>query len=114
MDMNEMIKSFPSQLLEQYNTLEDLSFDLDVFSDVDDIIISGMGGSAISGDIVKLLLRDDLKNSIHITRDYNCNRLYQRESTLFIISSYSGNTEEALSMYELARKDYLRNNWRKA
>ena len=104
MNMHEMIKSFPNQILEQYNALESLSFDLDIFSDIDDIVISGMGGSAISGDIVKLLLRDDLKNSIHIIRDYNCNRLYQKNSTLFIISSYSGNTEEALSMYEVAKR----------
>ena len=103
MNMYDMIKGFPDQLADQYNTLKDLNFNLDKFSNIDRIVISGMGGSAISGDIVKLILRDSIKNSLHIIRDYNCSSLYQSNSTLFIISSYSGNTEEALSMYEVAK-----------
>tara|TARA_B110001454_G_C12654639_1_gene406862 strand:- start:145 stop:1173 length:1029 start_codon:yes stop_codon:yes gene_type:complete len=104
MDMDQMIKSFPNQISEQHEALKDLSFNLDNFLNIDNIVIAGMGGSAISGDIIKLLLRDDIKYPINIIRDYNCSMLYKSNSTLFIISSYSGNTEEALSMYEVARK----------
>ena len=103
MNMYDMIKGFPDQFSDQYNTLKDLNFNLDKFSNIDRIVISGMGGSAISGDIVKLLLRDSIENSLHVIRDYSCNSLYQSNATLFIISSYSGNTEEALSMYEVAK-----------
>ena len=103
MNMQDMIKSFPDQLLDQYNSIKDLVFSLDDFSDIDRIVISGMGGSAISGDIVKLILRNNIKKTVHIIRDYNCEELYKNDSTLFIMSSYSGNTEETLSMYKVAK-----------
>lgn len=101
MDMKEMIRSFPNQLLEQYDALK--TIDLDEFSDIDRIVICGMGGSAISGDIAKLILGNNIKKEIHIIRDYDCSDIYKTNSTLFIMSSYSGNTEETLSMYAVAK-----------
>tara|TARA_B100002052_G_scaffold127071_3_gene116718 strand:- start:1220 stop:2236 length:1017 start_codon:yes stop_codon:yes gene_type:complete len=103
MNMEEMIKSFPRQLEEQYNTLQNLNFNLDEFLNIDQIVVCGMGGSAISGDIAKLIIGDNIEKSIQVIRDYDCSKVYKNNSTLFIISSYSGNTEETLSMYNIAK-----------
>ena len=60
------------------------------------IIITGLGGSAISGDLLANFLRDELKVSLLINRTYSMPR-FADENTLVIASSYSGNTEETIS-----------------
>ena len=60
-----------------------------------------MGGSAISGDLVKLFLKNDIDVPIKVLRDYSIPN-WTNENTLFILSSYSGNTEETLSCFDLA------------
>ena len=73
------------------------------YSDVRNIVVAGMGGSAIGGDLAAALLADDLKIPMSIHRDYGI-PAYVGRDTLFIASSYSGNTEETLSAFEDARK----------
>lgn len=67
----------------------------------DKIIISGMGGSAWPGDIIRtyLELKNEIKIPIIVNRDYSLLNQATKNS-LVIISSYSGNTEEALSVYK--------------
>ena len=101
MKMDEMIRSFPRQINDQWNNLKSLEFNLDKFNGVENIVIAGMGGSAISGDIVKILTKNDLSVPITVIRDYSI-PLWVNESTLFILSSYSGNTEETLSCFRAA------------
>lgn len=64
------------------------------FSDIDNIIVAGMGGSALAA----LMLHSwpSLTKPLEIVRDYDI-PAYVNERTLFIASSYSGNTEETLS-----------------
>ena len=64
MKMNEMIKSFPDQIIDQYENLNSLDLSKDKFSNVNSIVIAGMGGSAISGDLVKLFLKNDIDTPI--------------------------------------------------
>ena len=71
MKMNEMIKSFPDQIIDQFENLNSLHLSLDKFSNVDTIVIAGMGGSAISGDLVKLFLKNDIDVPITVLRDYS-------------------------------------------
>jgi len=101
MKMNEMIKSFPDQIIDQFENLNSLDLSLDKFSNVNSIVIAGMGGSAISGDLVKLFLKNDIDVPITVLRDYSIPN-WTNENTLFILSSYSGNTEETLSCFDLA------------
>ena len=101
MKMNEMIKSFPDQIIDQFENLNSLDLSLDKFSNVNSIVIAGMGGSAISGDLVKLFLKNDINVPITVLRDYSIPN-WTNENTLFILSSYSGNTEETLSCFDLA------------
>lgn len=66
---------------------------------INEIIISGMGGSAIGGDYFKSIVQNsNLLRDIRV----DINRYYQmpnyvNENTLVILSSYSGNTEETIS-----------------
>jgi len=60
------------------------------------VVISGMGGSALGGRIIDSLLLDRFKVPIEIVTEYNLPN-YVDKNTLVILSSYSGNTEETLS-----------------
>jgi len=62
------------------------------------IVIAGMGGSAMGGEILKDWLRDELAIPIEVCRDYTL-PAYANEDTLFFANSYSGNTEETLSAF---------------
>ena len=73
----------------------------------ENIIISGMGGSAIGGEILRDWLRDRLPIPIDICKDYTL-PAYAGKDTLFFANSYSGNTEETLSAFlEAVRRKCL-------
>src|SRR5438128_9187074 len=72
-------------------------------ADVRNITVTGMGGSAIGGELGAALLADELKVPMSVHRDYGLPAYVGRDS-LVIASSYSGNTEETLSSFEEARK----------
>ena len=65
------------------------------------IIIAGMGGSSIGGDLLADLASLETAPPIHIHRDYDLPS-HADESTLVIASSYSGNTAETLSGFRRA------------
>ena len=67
------------------------------------VIIVGMGGSAIGGEIVKDWARSRAATPIEICRDYELPK-YAGTETLVLVSSYSGETEESLSCFLDARK----------
>jgi glucose/mannose-6-phosphate isomerase len=81
------------QLREQYE------FDLPQVADLRQIVVAGMGGSALGAEFVRSWLSDRLSIPIEIIRDYRL-PAYVDEHTLLILSSYSGNTEETLSCLE--------------
>ena len=62
------------------------------------IIIAGMGGSAIGGEIVKDYTRDTANTPIEISREYNLPE-YADKKSLVILASFSGDTEETLSAF---------------
>lgn len=65
------------------------------------ILVAGMGGSAIAGDIARSYLLDQLDIPFWVCRHYKVPEFVNRR-TLVIASSYSGNTEETLSAYDYA------------
>ncbi len=71
------------------------------YSVVDKVVILGMGGSAIGGDLVASLAVSEAKLPVIVCRDYNLPALVDA-GTLVIASSYSGKTEETLSSFEQA------------
>ncbi|MEE8336136.1 MAG: bifunctional phosphoglucose/phosphomannose isomerase [Candidatus Neomarinimicrobiota bacterium] len=73
------------------------------YSQIRSILVIGMGGSAIGGDIVRALTKNELKVPLKVLRHY-CIPAWVNSDTLIICSSYSGNTEESLSAYKAAAK----------
>ena len=61
------------------------------------IIVTGLGGSAISGDLIQNFLKDELNIPYSVNRNYSL-PAFADENTLLIASSYSGNTEETISV----------------
>mgnify|MGYP000218174864 CR=1 FL=1 len=70
------------------------------YSDVERIIVAGMGGSAIGGDFLKQLLIDKAETvvPVEVCRDYRL-PAYANEKTLVFVVSYSGETEETLNAF---------------
>ena len=64
--------------------------------EIKNIVITGMGGSALAGLIVKKWLENEISLPIEIVRNYNLPKSVSK-NTLVIASSYSGNTEESIS-----------------
>ena len=71
-------------------------------SEVSHILISGLGGSAICGDFVRAYLGRDLRMPLQVNRNYSLPGFVDA-STLALICSYSGNTEETISAFHAAR-----------
>lgn len=70
---------------------------------IKNIVVAGMGGSAIGGDILRGLMQSAGSIPLVVNRGYGVPGFVDSE-TLFIAASYSGNTEETLSAYEQARQ----------
>ena len=70
-------------------------------SEISNIIISGLGGSAISADLIKNFLANEVPFPTVVNRNYNLPK-FASKSSLFIASSYSGNTEETISSLKQA------------
>ncbi|MCR4401957.1 MAG: bifunctional phosphoglucose/phosphomannose isomerase [Firmicutes bacterium] len=66
------------------------------------IVAAGLGGSAIGGDVVREIVAGELRVPMVVVRDYGLPAFVDRD-TLVFASSYSGNTEETLSAYGIAR-----------
>lgn len=60
------------------------------------VVVLGMGGSAIGGELARSLLADRLGVPLLVVREYQP-PAFVGPATLVIASSYSGNTEETLS-----------------
>jgi glucose/mannose-6-phosphate isomerase len=73
------------------------------YAAIDKVIILGMGGSAIGGDLVASLALPEARLPIIVRRDYEL-PAFTDARTLVIASSYSGNTEETLAAFEQALK----------
>ncbi len=71
------------------------------------VIVAGMGGSAIAGDIARSYLYRSIQIPFVVCRHYHLPAFVNRKA-LVICSSYSGNTEETLAAYNNAMDDFAR------
>jgi len=67
------------------------------------IVIAGMGGSAIGADLLAAYVSDVCPVPVIVHRDYGLPAYARGPETLVICSSHSGNTEETLDSFETAR-----------
>ena len=72
-------------------------------SGIGSILVTGLGGSAIGGDLLRSYVQDELKIPFVVNRNYTLPGFVDK-NTLVIVSSYSGNTEETVSAHSEAIK----------
>lgn len=100
----EPITSLLTHFKEQFDYIPEVH-NKEVLSPFTRVIVCGMGGSAISVTLLKLFF-PELPLTLHNTyglpvfRDQD-----DKDATLIIINSYSGNTEEALDAFERGKKE---------
>ncbi len=100
-NMLNLLLSFPDQFQQGIEIGKAFDFKIEV-KKIKQIVHAGMGGSAIGGDLIFSYLQDELTIPFAVNRGYFLPS-YLNQSSLVIISSFSGNTEESLSCYEDAR-----------
>ncbi len=100
-DMFRLISALPDQL-EASATLKGLEAIAPPKAPFSRVLLCGMGGSAIAGDLVQPLLEHQ-PVSLEVWRDYDLPH-WADEQTLILVASYSGNTEESLSALVEARR----------
>lgn len=100
--MGERIGELPWQCRQAWEIIESRPIPAD-YAQADSVVILGMGGSAIGGDLVRTLVRDLCPVPIFVNRGYDLPR-FVGQSTLVIASSYSGNTEETLAAFREASR----------
>ena len=72
------------------------------------VVIAGMGGSAIGADLLAAYIAPFCKVPVIVQRDYGLPSWARGEETLVIASSHSGNTEETLDSFDTALKNGCR------
>lgn len=94
--MYDKIFNFPEQIEQAIEIGRNLKISREDFGEIKNIIVAGMGGSAIGGELVRSYLNDKSTVPFYICRNYSLPG-FADENTLVVVSSYSGNTEETLS-----------------
>lgn len=94
-DMYGLIRGFPEQLEDAIEMAKNIQ-PRHRYSGVTGIVLAGMGGSAIAGDMAATLVARWLTVPWQVVRDYRMPP-WVSENTLGIFLSYSGRTEETLS-----------------
>lgn len=69
---------------------------------IQNVVVTGLGGSAVGGDLLRVLVEDNGGMPVIVNRDYQMPAFVDNH-TFVIAASYSGNTEETLSAFEDAQ-----------
>ena len=96
------IDNLPDQLALAYQL--GMKHDLPDWKNFRQVVIAGMGGSAIGADLLASYCASLAPLPVSVHRDYSLPLFARGEETLVICSSHSGNTEETLDAFESARK----------
>ena len=102
-DMRAAVRAHPDHLEEGWErggAVEGLDLDA---SSLNGIVVCGMGGSAIGGDLVRTLVEPSSPLPFAVNRGYTLPG-WVNQKTLVVASSYSGGTEETLSAFAEARE----------
>ncbi len=98
-DMATLISNFPEQCREGAKLGEDFRIPVVLKGFIPSkVLFCGLGGSAITGDLIADLVREEANFPILVNRDYTLPGFVDKKTLVFCIS-YSGNTEETISSY---------------
>lgn len=99
-NMIGLLEKFPQKTIDALRLGEEFSIPTGFFpvstKKFRSIVVLGMGGSAIGGDLLSDYLADKLPIPIVVIRGYDIPKFVDENSLVFAVS-YSGNTEETLS-----------------
>lgn len=96
------IDNLPDQLASAYQL--GMKHDLPDWKNFRQVVIAGMGGSAIGADLLASYCASLSLLPVSVHRDYSLPLFARGQDTLVVCSSHSGNTEETLDAFEAARK----------
>lgn len=96
-----MAASFPRQCREAYELVQNVNFT--AWNNIRAVVLCGMGGSGIGGDLFQAIFADKLHVPSIVCKQYTLPGWVDAD-TVVIISSYSGNTEETMVMYDIAKE----------
>jgi len=98
LDQSNLLSSaeaLPDQIQDAWDQTKDLIIPSE-YQNIKNIVVSGMGGSALGSHLIKGLYKAELKIPFEVVSHYNLPG-YVNSDTLVLLSSYSGTTEETLS-----------------
>lgn len=109
-NMIELLEEFPQKMRDALRLGEEFTIPTDLLPNpatttttvtitaqsFKNIVVLGMGGSAIGGDLLSEYLADELSIPIMVIRGYDIPKFVDENSLVFAVS-YSGNTEETIS-----------------
>jgi glucose/mannose-6-phosphate isomerase len=85
-----------------------MSLPLPAWTGIRHLLITGMGTSALGGDLLAAYLKPSAPAPVTVYRDYGLPFWARGEEVLVVVASHSGNTEETLDVFEAARKNGCR------
>jgi glucose/mannose-6-phosphate isomerase len=97
----DSILAFPKQVIHAADEANKTKLP-DDYRQIKNIVVAGMGGSALGARLIDYLEYDILQVPMEIVNDYSL-ASYVDKHTLVVASSYSGNTEEILACYRQAK-----------
>ncbi len=99
--MIEHVLDLGNQLKKELETSTDF-----VINSYEDLLIVGMGGSGVAGDVLKLVLNETTQINVEVRKTYGIPEVIANRRPKCLFISYSGNTEETVE----AVKDAINNN----
>lgn len=100
--MLQCISELPQQIKMAWESAKALNLPSD-YRDINKVIILGIGGSAIGGDLLRSIALSESHVPVFVHRGYEL-PYFVDSDTLVIASSYSGQTEETLSAFQKAMR----------
>lgn len=96
------IEALPDQIKQTWDEVSKLNIP-QAYRRATNIVINGMGGSALGARVVQSVFSDTLKIPLTVVNNYDIPAIVG-PTTLYIASSYSGTTEETITAYQKALK----------
>ncbi|MCD4761495.1 SIS domain-containing protein, partial [bacterium] len=100
--VGESLEYLPDQMRQVLDEARLIKIPSD-YKKVTQVVVNGMGGSNLGTHFTRSAWADKIKVPITITPGYEI-PAHVNKNTLFLISSYSGTTEEPLSVYREVKK----------
>ncbi len=97
--MKNLVEGFTKQLQQAYDIASIAQ--LTKKNNIQNVVVTGLGGSGIGGTILSELVQSECPVPIIVNKDYFL-PAFVNSSSLVIISSYSGNTEETICAMQQA------------